>query len=89
MPQTLMEMEGIDMEHNLRITLNVIPWHYKTVLYVNEVVEYVSRRCLQSEQWPVCLVRSWLEFFTVQFENIKRQKKTKPDGVNKCLATKA
>lgn len=33
-----MEMAGFDMVYNPRITINVIPWHYKTALYVNEVV---------------------------------------------------
>ncbi len=37
MPQTIMEMEGVDHVAQPKITLNVTSWHYKTLLYVNEV----------------------------------------------------
>lgn len=30
-------MEGADHIAQPKITLNVTPWHYKTLLYVNEV----------------------------------------------------
>lgn len=86
-PQTWMEVEGID----LRITRDVIPRHYKTVLYVNEE-ECVGRKCFysytQSEQWPFKKTYLWGVWWSLSKASFKIRKYYTQNSENKCLATK-